>query len=129
MLIPDDLPQHGVDQAPTVASMLPVSGQQLIELAYRTLDNASEHICEPGLWIDIVEPRGQIRCRPSGMQRRTRPAPLFLKEILPSPMKWAKAAHRRSKLIALQFRSWPLVMTGTVVSSPCNRSAARTWPR
>jgi len=35
--------------------MLPVPGEQLVQLGYRMIGDAAQHVGEPKLWIDAVE--------------------------------------------------------------------------
>ena len=84
-------------------------------MASRDRSDAGEHIGQPGLWVNVVEPgchderihdggpvgaairAGEQPCFPSkGQAAQARSAALFVRQILPSPVKRAKPSQRLS---------------------------------
>ena len=99
-------------QAASLALGLPVPGQELIELLDVVIVDACEHVGEPSLGIDVVEPRSldqrvhhggalaaaigageQPRLAPSAMPRNARSAALLVMQIRPSSRKRVKVSH------------------------------------
>ena len=73
--------------------------------------NAGEHVGEPGLRVDGIEPRrsepqNSHALRPSGTQRSGRSAALFERQTRPSSRKRVKASQRRSMELMTFTRSW-----------------------